>query len=454
MSNQDTRTVAEQEYLEDAVAYLEDDGVIDQKERRLLDRTRQKLGLSEEQAKRLEEEARKLIENSMQGELTPEEAEYLDDVRVYLEDDGVIDEKERRLLERVRQKLGISEERAKELEEKLLASYEGSANTDKEAVQIKKMDDYYNAAYEADIDKVMAKAQNGDPEAIVVASIMYLYGWNVEKNENLAFDMLFGLTKNTQFPPALVLLGNICENNDEPEKALKCYRSAADQNYADGLMNLGRCYWYGIGCNVDGLKGVQLLEKSLGMGADDANYWLGMVYYFGGNEIKANGALAFKYFSAACEYGIAYAMKYLGHCYYLGFGTNENKDKAREYYLEAVKRGIKDAVIAYAFVDCASMKIWGREGIENAMFENAHKNYIHDSQIKQDDILALYDDTIIAASGKKGFVITNKFELFSSKSPGEKYNIRNLSYNDISRLVPWEAKEPLKIVRNRIIENK
>jgi tetratricopeptide (TPR) repeat protein len=321
----------------------------------------------------------------------------------------------------------------------------------------------------------MAKAQNGDPEAIVVASIMYLYGWNVEKNENLAFDMLFELAKNTQFPPALVLLGDIFDDHDEPEKALKCYRSAADQNYADGLMNLGRCYWYGIGCNVDGLKGVQLLEKSLGMGADDANYWLGMVYYFGSNEIKINEDLTFKYLSAASKNGIPEAMKYLGHCYYSGFGTEQDFDKAREYYLEAAKRGRTEAIVAYAFEPPVRLFIWERyilvdketrDGLDMEhddaaqafssmfieMFENAKKNYIYDSQIMYDDIIALYDDTIIGAMGKKGFVITEDFEIISSKQPGKKYNIQDLSDDDIARLAGRKARYPLQIIRDWLNE--
>ena len=47
------------------------------------------------------------------------EQEYLDNIREFLEDDAEITPRERKMLDRIRQKLGISEERAKELEASL-----------------------------------------------------------------------------------------------------------------------------------------------------------------------------------------------------------------------------------------------------------------------------------------------------------------------------------------------
>ena len=49
-------------------------------------------------------------------QLTDDEQEYLDELRSFLEDDAEITPRERKMLDRIRQKLGISEERAKEIE--------------------------------------------------------------------------------------------------------------------------------------------------------------------------------------------------------------------------------------------------------------------------------------------------------------------------------------------------
>lgn len=102
-------TSAEQKYLDELKACLEEDGEIFPKERRLLERFREKLGISAERAKVLEE-------SLVVPQLTDEEKEYLDEYKACIEEDGEISPKERRLLNRIRESLGISEERANEIE--------------------------------------------------------------------------------------------------------------------------------------------------------------------------------------------------------------------------------------------------------------------------------------------------------------------------------------------------
>ena len=105
----DELTEAEQEYLDNIREFLEDDAEITPRERKMLDRICQKLGISEERAKELEASLAK-------PQLTDDEQEYLDELRSFLEDDAEITSRERKMLDRIRQKLGISEERAKEIE--------------------------------------------------------------------------------------------------------------------------------------------------------------------------------------------------------------------------------------------------------------------------------------------------------------------------------------------------
>ena len=100
---------AEQEFLDELKACIEDDGEISPKERRLLERFRVKLGISAERAKELEE-------SLVVSQLTDDEKEYLEEYKACIEEDGEISPKERRLLNRIRESLGISEERANEIE--------------------------------------------------------------------------------------------------------------------------------------------------------------------------------------------------------------------------------------------------------------------------------------------------------------------------------------------------
>lgn len=98
----------EEEYLEELKACYED-GVITDKERRILNRLRKSLGISESRAAELEAMCQPKT-------LTQEEQEYADEVKACLEDDGKITPKERRLLERLAKSLNISPQRAAEIE--------------------------------------------------------------------------------------------------------------------------------------------------------------------------------------------------------------------------------------------------------------------------------------------------------------------------------------------------
>lgn len=103
-----TNSDNEAEFIEELKACLQD-GIITDKERRLLDRIRRSLGISEARAAELETMYQPLS-------LTAEEQEYADEVKACLEDDGKITAKERRLLDRLAKSLGISPARASEIE--------------------------------------------------------------------------------------------------------------------------------------------------------------------------------------------------------------------------------------------------------------------------------------------------------------------------------------------------
>lgn len=108
LKNKKKLTTEEEAYLEELKACLEEDSEISSKERRLLDRLRNRLGISVERAGELEKSIQEI-------QLTEEEKEYLEEYQACLEE-GEISSKERRLLDRLRDKLGISEERAREIE--------------------------------------------------------------------------------------------------------------------------------------------------------------------------------------------------------------------------------------------------------------------------------------------------------------------------------------------------
>ena len=108
VSNNSSITSDEQEYLEEVKACLEEEGSISERERRLLDKFRAKLGISKDRAEELEKMCNAPA-------LTEDEKEYLDEYKLRMED-GVIDEKDRKRLDRLKNILDISDERANEIE--------------------------------------------------------------------------------------------------------------------------------------------------------------------------------------------------------------------------------------------------------------------------------------------------------------------------------------------------
>lgn len=97
----------EKSYLEEYQFCLEEDGEITPKELRMLERLRIKLGITEGRAKELIA--------SVITQYTPEENEFIEEIRACLEDDGVITPREIKMLERMSSRLGISESRANEI---------------------------------------------------------------------------------------------------------------------------------------------------------------------------------------------------------------------------------------------------------------------------------------------------------------------------------------------------
>ena len=110
LSNSNILPDNEKEYIE----LLEDcllDGVITEDERRILNRMKNKYSISEERASELEEN----VKNKMKYK--EEENEYMDEVKGCYENNDNLSNTEKRLLDKIRVKLNISEERATELED-------------------------------------------------------------------------------------------------------------------------------------------------------------------------------------------------------------------------------------------------------------------------------------------------------------------------------------------------
>lgn len=100
-------TSSEEEYLKEFKDILAD-GEISSRERRLLEKIRIQLGISEDRSAELENSLTALT-------LTPEEQEYFDEYQEIIAD-GNISDRDQRFLDKLKKANDISEERAKEIE--------------------------------------------------------------------------------------------------------------------------------------------------------------------------------------------------------------------------------------------------------------------------------------------------------------------------------------------------
>ena len=124
----------ELKYIDDIKFAIEDDGIIDEDERRMLERNQTRYNISDEKAKELEDEVLN------QNEYTAKELEFIEELNFILDHDGDIDDGDRRILLRLASRLDITEQRAKELEEGVLMSREASTEfTEQEQEYIKEL---------------------------------------------------------------------------------------------------------------------------------------------------------------------------------------------------------------------------------------------------------------------------------------------------------------------------
>lgn len=109
-------TEQEQNYYEFIIDML-DDGIIDDSERNLLNKRKLKYGISDERAKEIEDLILEELKNKNKPKFNMEGEEEYYELLMDMLEDGVIDDSERSLLDKRKLKYGISDERAKEFED-------------------------------------------------------------------------------------------------------------------------------------------------------------------------------------------------------------------------------------------------------------------------------------------------------------------------------------------------
>ncbi|KAI9493994.1 hypothetical protein BDB00DRAFT_871753 [Zychaea mexicana] len=137
-------------------------------------------------------------------------------------------------------------------------------------------------------------------------------------------------------------------DNDRPQKvpvqqALNFLHSAAEQNNAEALLQLGLLYEEGRHVHKSLHKAFDLYERFLDS-ADNGrygatHYMMGVNYRHGSDDLKRSDELALKHFHLSAESGFAQAQRVLGNLYADGIGVEKDDSEAHRLFQKAAAQG-------------------------------------------------------------------------------------------------------------------
>lgn len=135
---------------------------------------------------------------------------------------------------------------------------------------------------------------------------------------------------------------NFKDSNTNNELAFSKYKEAALTGNPSALVELGKCYLYGLGTLENPSEATRCFDKAAVQGNAEAMFFIGNSFYFAqGNPVDYEKAV--NYYTKAAKKDYAPAIYYLGLCYENGKGVTKNSQKAYKYYMEAAKKGYAKA---------------------------------------------------------------------------------------------------------------
>ena len=153
---------------------------------------------------------------------------------------------------------------------------------------------------------------------------------------------LYRIAAEQGYADAQNYLGYCCERGlgveKDPKEAVKWYRKAAEQGQVNAQYNLGICYEYEKGVAKDPTEAVKWYRKAAEQGYADAQNNLGYCYE-NGLGVEKDPKEAVKWYRKAAEQGHAHAQHNLGICYEYEIGVGKKPTEAVKWYKKAAEQG-------------------------------------------------------------------------------------------------------------------
>jgi TPR repeat protein len=191
------------------------------------------------------------------------------------------------------------------------------------------------------LSDIRAKAKRGDAQSQVqLGTVLFDGSLGMAKDEVEALKW-FRKAAAQNFADAQLMVG-VCYVSGrgvamEGAEAMKWFRKAAEQNNALGQAYLGAGYATGFGLEKDELEAVKWYRKSAEQNFPMAQLWLGRCYYEG-RGVAEDAVEAVRWFRKAAEQNLPEAQSYLGHCYYEGRGVAEDAVEAVMCFRKAAEQ--------------------------------------------------------------------------------------------------------------------
>lgn len=204
--------------------------------------------------------------------------------------------------------------------------------------------------YKKAFEYATVAAEDDEKGGYTVLGALYLNGWGVERNVELALEN-YKMAAALGDEAAMNQIGYIFMGSDDyeanPEQAFFWFNEVAKKGSEVGMNNLAYCYQHGIGVKQDEEIAAEWYKKSAELGYVDAMFELG-VYY---QNVLINSEKAKMWYQKAAEAGHAEAVNCLGVIY----------SDIEEDYEEAVKC-FKKAVELEVPMACRNLAISYRDG--------------------------------------------------------------------------------------------
>ena len=194
---------------------------------------------------------------------------------------------------------------------------------------------------EYSIDQVRELASRDDPDGVYALAMAYLFGWDVEADEDRGYDLLEKAVSLGQ-TDAMALMVRLYMQNEydgiNNERAAELSITAARDGIPEAQLYAGLAYMDGVSVPQDFAEAARYLSLAANQGDQEARTALAYLYE-NGLGVAKDEAKAYSMYRTAARGGCVNAMFHAGVCLEFGVGTKMDLDKAREWYLEGFKGG-------------------------------------------------------------------------------------------------------------------